>query len=44
VAEQRAWHKARFCLASGVQPSEYDQLTAFEVAAWLEAIEQRDRR
>lgn len=27
--------KARFCLATGVQPSEYDQLTVREIDAFV---------
>lgn len=33
--------KAEFCLATGVQPSEYDQLTDDERAAFVEVANKR---
>lgn len=37
LTEERAQRKAEFCLATGVQPSEYEVLTGYEVAAFIEA-------
>lgn len=39
--EEYARQKADFCLALGVAPSEYDQLTDLEVAAFIEAHNRR---
>lgn len=36
AAEDAAREKARFCLRTGVQPSEYDAMTETEVAAFVE--------
>lgn len=33
--------KAQFCLATGVAPSEYEALTGFEVAAFIETVNKR---
>lgn len=33
--------KAEFCIATGVQPSEYDRLTVREVDAFIEVANRR---
>jgi hypothetical protein len=35
-------HKARFCLATGVSPSEYEGLTWFEIDAYISAMTERE--
>lgn len=30
-----------FCLATGVQPSEYEQLTGFEISAFIDIVNER---
>lgn len=35
VLKDQAKDKARFCLATGVQPSEYDELTEIEINAFI---------
>lgn len=30
-----------FCLATGVQPSEYEALTGFEIAAFIDIVNER---
>ena len=35
MRESRAKDKAWFCLSTGVQPSEYDQMTVTEVEAFV---------
>lgn len=36
--------KARFCIATGVQPSEYEQLTRYERSAFARVVNQMRRR
>jgi len=36
VRRVQAKAKAEFCLATGVQPSEYDGLTQYEIEAFIE--------
>lgn len=36
IAKERAKEKAEFCLATGVQPSEYENLTQLEIAAFID--------
>jgi hypothetical protein len=38
LAEGRATRKAQFCWATGVQPSEYEGLTGYEVTAFIEVV------
>jgi hypothetical protein len=44
LAGERAKRKAEFCVASGVQPSEYELLTGHEVAAFIEVINEANRK
>jgi hypothetical protein len=41
LARERAQRKAIFCLATGVAPSEYEDLTGFEVAAFVDLVNAR---
>lgn len=38
---QQAQRKAAFCLATGVQPSEYDAMTVLEIGAFTEEHNRR---
>jgi len=41
--EEYFTQQAQFCIASGfVQPSEYDQMTQVQVAAWIEILNERN--
>lgn len=42
LEQERAKRKAGFCLATGIQPSEYEALTGYEVAAFIEAVNHRN--
>lgn len=44
IAEEQAKDKARFCLATGVPPSEYDNLTQIEINAFIEEANKRAKR
>jgi hypothetical protein len=33
--------QAIFCLATGVQPSEYDQMTRVQLSAWINVLNER---
>lgn len=44
LAEERALRKAEFCIATGVQPSEYEALTGYEVAAFIDVHNQASKR
>lgn len=32
-----------FCLATGIAPSEYEQLTGYEIEAFVELVNERNR-
>lgn len=36
IAREQAVAKAEFCLATGIAPSEYDQLTQHEIKAFVD--------
>lgn len=42
--EDRAADKAIFCLATGVQPSEYDNLNQYEIDAFVKAVKKRNSK
>jgi len=42
--EARAEDKAVFCLATGVQPSEYEGLNQYEVQAFIKAANKRNSK
>lgn len=44
IARERAKDKAEFCLATGVQPSEYDNLTQYEINAFIEVANKRAKQ
>jgi len=44
MARERAKDKAAFCLATGVQPSEYDNLTQYEITAFIDAANKRAKK
>lgn len=44
IAKERAAEKARFCLATGVQPSEYDNLTQYEINAFIDEANKRAKQ
>lgn len=44
LLQEQAEDKAAFCLATGVQPSEYDALTQVEINAFIEAVKKQNRR
>lgn len=44
IAKDRAKEKAQFCLATGVQPSEYDALTQYEINAFIDEANRRARK
>lgn len=33
--------KARFCLATGMRPADYDELTRPQINVWVEALNER---
>ena len=41
LASEHAKRKAQFCMATGVQPSEYAALTSYEIAAFVEVANKR---
>lgn len=41
IARDAAQAKADFCLATGVSPSEYDQLTQYEINAFIRQANKR---
>ena len=41
---ESAKHKARFCLATGIAPSEYDNLTLVEVEEFSKELERQNRK
>lgn len=41
IAKDNAKAKAEFCIATGVHPSEYDNLTQYEINAFIEAVNKR---
>lgn len=43
IAKERAKEKADFCLATGVAPSEYDNLTQYEINAFIEVANKRNQ-
>lgn len=43
VEREQADRKARFCLATGVAPSEYDRLTQWEIEAFADAVQEREK-
>lgn len=42
MSREIASRKAAFCLKTGVQPSEYDQLSGFEINAFIDLVDQRE--
>lgn len=44
VIMQQAKDKASFCLATGVQPSEYDELTQIEINAFIAEANRRAKK
>lgn len=44
VAEQQAKDKAVFCIATGVQPSEYDNLTIIEIEAFIVEVNRQNKK
>lgn len=44
VLKERAKEKAKFCLATGVQPSEYDELTQIEINAFIAEANRQARK
>lgn len=42
MSRTRAERKAGFCLATGVQPSEYEALSGFEIDAFIELANHRN--
>lgn len=36
LADER--FKARFCLATGMRPADYDELTRAQIHVWIEAL------
>lgn len=40
---EAAKRKAQFCLATGVSPSEYECLKWYEINAFLEEVERRNK-
>jgi hypothetical protein len=44
IAEEQAADKARFCLATGVAPSEYDNLTQTEINAFIKEANRRSKK
>ena len=44
ILRQQAKEKAQFCLATGIAPSEYDQLTQIEIAAFIDEFNKRAAR
>ena len=43
ATRQRAERKALFCLATGVQPSEYEALNGFELEAFIDLVNSRSQ-
>lgn len=41
IAKERARDKASFCLATGIAPSEYDNLTQYEIEAFVREANRR---
>lgn len=41
--QESARKKAEFCLATGVQPSEYDELTMIEIEEFIKAANRRNK-
>lgn len=41
---EQAKHKARFCLATGIAPSEYDNLTLLEIQEFTKEFERQNRK
>lgn len=41
INKERAEEKAAFCLATGVAPSEYDNLTQYEINAFIKEANRR---
>lgn len=44
IMKERAKEKAAFCLATGVQPSEYDNLTQYEINAFIAEVNKRAKK
>lgn len=44
LLEAQAKEKAQFCLATGVQPSEYDELTQYEINAFIKEANRRAKK
>lgn len=44
VLKDQASEKAKFCLATGVQPSEYDNLTQYEINAFVTEANKRAKK
>ena len=44
VLKDQAEDKAKFCLATGVQPSEYDKLTQYEINAFVTEANKRAKK
>ena len=44
LLEAQAKEKAQFCLATGVQPSEYEELTQYEINAFIKEANRRAKK
>ena len=44
LTREHAKQKAQFCLATGVQPSEYDELTQIEINAFIAEANRRAKK
>lgn len=44
LTREHAKRKAEFCLATGVQPSEYDRLTQIEINAFISQANKNAKR
>lgn len=44
LMKEQAETKARFCLGLSIAPSEYDQLTQIEIAAFLKVHKEQNKK